>query len=282
MLLVHVNTRTLHRRPSHAVDKSSRVGEGGRAERLMLSVRMQTLLIIMVGSAMSSFVAGRIFRRKLDALIPRGLSESRVGSNVPDPTVNLFGVARGTHPKSALVEMKSSGELLEPSSLTAWDGVRLGLALSHQHRRDMMKDIQYADAPRARRFHVRKPRGTLAAETLVHPAMLSHPSPRRVAVLGGACCVLNEVLKHDTVHQVDVFEDPYSRSEGKRNMTLCATSAKDDDARVHHILLNQTELSTALRDRATTVGSYDVIIWHRRSVSLVRRNLPSPRIRYDQ
>ena len=44
-------------------------------------------------------------------------------------------------------------------------------------------------------------------EMLVHPAMFTHANPKRVLIIGGgACGTLREVLKHDSVQQVDMVE----------------------------------------------------------------------------
>lgn len=44
-------------------------------------------------------------------------------------------------------------------------------------------------------------------EVLAHPALVSHPHPRRVAVVGGGdALLLAEVLKHDSVERVDLCE----------------------------------------------------------------------------
>jgi len=44
-------------------------------------------------------------------------------------------------------------------------------------------------------------------ESLVHPAMFAHPSPSKVAIIGGGeGATLREVLKHDTVKQVTMIE----------------------------------------------------------------------------
>ena len=44
-------------------------------------------------------------------------------------------------------------------------------------------------------------------EALVHPAMFAHPSPRRVAIVGGGeGATLREVLKHDTVQDAVMIE----------------------------------------------------------------------------
>ena len=44
-------------------------------------------------------------------------------------------------------------------------------------------------------------------EALVHPALFVHPSPKRVAIIGGGeCATLREVLKHNTVEKVEMIE----------------------------------------------------------------------------
>jgi predicted membrane-bound spermidine synthase len=125
-----------------------------------------------------------------------------------------------------------------------------------------MKHVQYV-ASQMDRYH----RGAgavaaaLAAETLVHPAMLAHPNPRRVAIVGGAGGVMNEVLKHHTAQQVDVFED--------HNATILAPPTTDDDTRIHRVLFNRKELSEALHHHTTTAGAYDVIVWNTKYVLLL-------------
>lgn len=44
-------------------------------------------------------------------------------------------------------------------------------------------------------------------EMLVHPALFTHANPKRVLIIGGGDCgTLREVLKHDSVQQVDMVE----------------------------------------------------------------------------
>ena len=44
-------------------------------------------------------------------------------------------------------------------------------------------------------------------EMLVHPALFTHQNPKRVLIIGGGDCgTLREVLKHDSVEQVDMVE----------------------------------------------------------------------------
>jgi spermidine synthase len=44
-------------------------------------------------------------------------------------------------------------------------------------------------------------------EALVHPAMIAHPNPRRVAIIGGGeGATLREVLKHNTVREVTMVD----------------------------------------------------------------------------
>jgi spermidine synthase len=44
-------------------------------------------------------------------------------------------------------------------------------------------------------------------EALVHPALLAHPNPKRVAIIGGGeGATLREVLKHKTIEEVVMIE----------------------------------------------------------------------------
>ena len=44
-------------------------------------------------------------------------------------------------------------------------------------------------------------------EMLAHPALFTHAAPRRVLIIGGGDCgTLREVIKHDSVEQVDMVE----------------------------------------------------------------------------
>ena len=44
-------------------------------------------------------------------------------------------------------------------------------------------------------------------ESLVHPAMLAHPNPNRVAIIGGGeGATLREVLKHNTIKEAIMIE----------------------------------------------------------------------------
>lgn len=57
----------------------------------------------------------------------------------------------------------------------------------------VLQSSLYGDAP----YH----------EGLVHPAMISHPNPRRVAIIGGGeGATLREVLKHNTVDEVVMID----------------------------------------------------------------------------
>ena len=70
-------------------------------------------------------------------------------------------------------------ELFGPDKILFLDGI--------------IQSTLYGDAP----YH----------ESIVHPAMLSHPHPRRVAIIGGGeGATLREVLKHRTVEEAVVLE----------------------------------------------------------------------------
>ena len=70
-------------------------------------------------------------------------------------------------------------ELFQPDRVLYLDGV--------------LQSTLYGDAP----YH----------ESLVHPAMIAHPNPKRVAIIGGGeGATLREVLKHTTVEKVVMVE----------------------------------------------------------------------------
>ena len=44
-------------------------------------------------------------------------------------------------------------------------------------------------------------------ESLVHPGLLTHPNPKRVAIIGGGeGATLREILKHETIEQVVMID----------------------------------------------------------------------------
>lgn len=92
-------------------------------------------------------------------------------------------------------------------------------------------------------------------ESLVHPAMLAHPGPRSVLVLGGGDGgALREVLRHRTVEAVDFVElDPDVVAFGREHL-----------AHVHRGAFDDRRVSLRLGDgRAFVEGSppaYDVVI----------------------
>ncbi len=70
-------------------------------------------------------------------------------------------------------------------------------------------------------------------EMMTHPALFTHPSPRRVAIIGGGDCgALQEVLKHpciESVHQIDIDEQ-VTRASERFFPQLCA---QNGDPRAH-------------------------------------------------
>lgn len=68
-------------------------------------------------------------------------------------------------------------------------------------------------------------------EMMTHPALFTHPDPKRVAIIGGGDCgSLREVLKHDTVEsvtQIDI-DETVTRAAEQHFPELCASN---DDRR---------------------------------------------------
>jgi len=93
-------------------------------------------------------------------------------------------------------------------------------------------------------------------EALVHPALITHPEPKRVAIIGGGeGATLREVLKHSTVKEcvmIDIDEDVIKLSE-KYLPEWSAGAFQDPRARVL-VADGRKFLSEA------KAGSYDVII----------------------
>ncbi len=92
-------------------------------------------------------------------------------------------------------------------------------------------------------------------EMMSHPALFTHPAPRRVLIIGGGDCgTLREVLKHDEVEHVDQVEldERVTRVAERFFPELCAAN---DDARAH--LHFQDGIQWVAKAQP---GSYDVII----------------------
>ncbi|MFO1372715.1 MAG: polyamine aminopropyltransferase [Candidatus Competibacteraceae bacterium] len=92
-------------------------------------------------------------------------------------------------------------------------------------------------------------------EMMVHPALFTHPAPKRVLIIGGGDCgTLREVLKHpdiETVTQVDIDAEVTQASE-RYFPELCAANS---DPRA------QLRFDDGLAwVKNTPPGSYDVII----------------------
>lgn len=70
-------------------------------------------------------------------------------------------------------------------------------------------------------------------EMLTHPALLTHPDPKRVLIVGGGDCgCLHEVLKHETVRGADMVEldERVTRTSERFFPELCASN---DDPRAN-------------------------------------------------
>ncbi|MDX1625989.1 MAG: polyamine aminopropyltransferase [Wenzhouxiangellaceae bacterium] len=92
-------------------------------------------------------------------------------------------------------------------------------------------------------------------EMLVHPALFSHPDPKRVLIIGGGDCgTLREVLGHGSVESVVQCEidEQVTRLAEKHFPELCE---RNDDERAE--LVFDDGLA---RIRATEPGSLDVVI----------------------
>ena len=92
-------------------------------------------------------------------------------------------------------------------------------------------------------------------EMMTHPALYSHPDPKRVLIIGGGDCgCLREVLKHQHVkhvHQVDL-DEAITRASEKYFPDLCESN---NDGRA---VLSFTD-GVAFIEQAEA-GSYDLII----------------------
>ena len=92
-------------------------------------------------------------------------------------------------------------------------------------------------------------------EMMAHPALFTHPAPRRVLVIGGGDCgTLREVLKHDEVEHVDQVEldERVTRVAERFFPELCAAN---DDPRAHLHFQDGIRWVAEVQP-----GSYDVII----------------------
>jgi S-adenosylmethionine decarboxylase proenzyme len=110
-------------------------------------------------------------------------------------------------------------------------------------------------------------------EALVHPALFSHPNPKRVAIIGGGeGATLREVLKHstiDTVTMIEVDEDMVKLSKqylpewSDCSMIVGSTPSCFDDPRAEVIYADAIDWMTsrfAEADRVRLEDMYDVII----------------------
>lgn len=92
-------------------------------------------------------------------------------------------------------------------------------------------------------------------EMMTHPAILTHPSPKKVLIIGGGDCgALKEVLKHKNVVQADQVEldEGVTRTSEKYFPDLCSSN-KDPRAR----LIFDDGIKWVQQSKAS---SYDVII----------------------
>lgn len=94
-----------------------------------------------------------------------------------------------------------------------------------------------------------------AAEESIHYALLEHPAPRKVLILGGAAQgALTEALRHSTVQQVDYVElDPLIPSMLQRMHSADLTRGLSDPrVRLH--------IGDGRRTLSTSAATFDVIV----------------------
>jgi len=92
-------------------------------------------------------------------------------------------------------------------------------------------------------------------EMLVHPAMFTHANPKRVLIIGGGDCgTLREVLRHDSVQQVDMVElDPAVTEAAALHFPTLHAASFDPRARLYF----QDGIAWVADAEP---GSYDVIL----------------------
>jgi spermidine synthase len=95
----------------------------------------------------------------------------------------------------------------------------------------------------------------LTAEEAVHYALLQHPSPKRVLLIGGGISSsLSQILQHPSIHSVDYVElDPTVIALGRVHLPSEATHALDDPRATIHFTDGRAFVKR-------TSGLYDVII----------------------
>jgi spermidine synthase len=92
-------------------------------------------------------------------------------------------------------------------------------------------------------------------EPMVHPAMLAHPDPRRVLVIGGGDGgILREILRHRSVEAIDVAELDDAVVSFCREHLPGLNAGSYDDKRVHFMFGDGRAYVAA------TASGYDVII----------------------
>lgn len=100
-------------------------------------------------------------------------------------------------------------------------------------------------------------------EPMVHPAMLAHPDPQRVLVIGGGDGgILREVLRHRTVRHVDFAELDEEVVRFSADHLAHINAGAFDDPRVHCVFGDGrafVEAAAASQGSSTQPG-YDVVI----------------------
>lgn len=91
-------------------------------------------------------------------------------------------------------------------------------------------------------------------EMLVHPAVFTHLSPKKVAIVGSHFGILQEVLKHPEVSEVHCINH-HTDIEAAVNQFFPQLSQTNDDTRVKHHTLDSIQWLAQCE-----AGSFDIII----------------------
>lgn len=95
-------------------------------------------------------------------------------------------------------------------------------------------------------------------ESLVHPAMVAHPSPRRVLILGGGeGAALREVLKHKTVAEAVMVDIDGEVVEAAREHLPAMHQGAFDDPRARAVIMDGFKY---IEEASARGEKYDVVV----------------------
>ncbi len=93
-------------------------------------------------------------------------------------------------------------------------------------------------------------------ESLVHPAMVTHPNPRRVLIIGGGeGATLREVLKHNTVEEAVMVDIDGELVEIAKKYLEIMHKGSFDDPRTRVVIMDGREFVRVSKSR-----EYDVVV----------------------